>query len=358
MYLRLHTGSLRKIVGFVSTLKPYLHWPEGLHRDPEGHWTETSGDPVTDADTLKRLGALALPPAWRHVWASKDPTARVQARGIDSRGRVQYRYSREAMERAAENRFDHMLHFAQTLPMMRAKVLASLRRRPPKPDADQVTALAVRLLDLGLFRVGTDRYVHDNHTYGLTTLEPSHVSVAGHVINFDFIGKEHLRQVHSVEDRHAASVMRRQLEALADAGRGPLFRTFVDPAHRVNSATVNTYIHSATGSAGSAKVFRTWGATVIAAAVMAGATHPAQKAHRDPTLHAYDAAAHVLGNTPTMARNSYVYPKAVEVGGTAKAKTVVEEAIARLGTSNVEKLFPDQTLQESILQLLLDEERA
>lgn len=339
----------------MSALKPYLHWPDGLHREADGQWIDSAGNPVSDRAALDRLNALALPPAWEHVWASEDPNARVQARGIDSRGRVQYRYSKEAVERAAANRFDHMLHFAGALPQMRAKVMTALARRPAKPDADQVTALAVRLLDLGLFRVGTDRYVHDNHTYGLTTLEPSHVNVAGPVINFDFVGKEHLRQVHSVEDRHAASVMRRQLQAHGDAAGGPLFRTFGDPSHRVDSTTVNTYIHAATGSAGSAKVFRTWGATVIAAAVMAGAAHPGGKSHRDPTLHAYDAAAHVLGNTPSMARNSYVYPKAVEVGGTTQAKTAVQEAISRVGTDNVERLFPDQILQESIRHLLVED---
>lgn len=339
--------------GDMNASAPYLHWPPGLHRTPGGSWINDDKTKVTDPESLARLRALAIPPAWRHVWAASDADARVQARGIDSRGRVQYRYSEAATRRAAADRFDHMLHFAHALPTLRDKAATQLRRRPATADIDQLTALAVRILDLGLLRVGNDRYARDNHTYGLTTLEAEHVQVDGQKITFDFVGKEHVRQVHSVEDTQAARVMDRQLrhqEELAEPG--PLLCTVEPPHHRVASSTVNTYIHAATGSAGSAKVFRTWGATVIASAVLAGAASPTTAKHRDPTLYAFDAAAAILGNTPTMARNSYVHPKALEIGTHSRMQSAVELAAQKAGTESVGRLFVDPALQATALELL------
>lgn len=325
----------------------YLHWPPGLQRRSTNVWVDADGNRIDDEVTLARLRALALPPAWRHVWASPDPHARIQARGIDSRGRVQYRYSAEATEQAAKNKFSHMLHFAENLPQLRARVMKDLRRRPPSPDVDQVTALAVRILDLGLFRVGTGKYARDNHTYGLTTLEPSHVKVHSPQIDFDFIGKEHIRQQHQLYDRPSARVMSNLLATHSEASSDFLFRT-ENPSHRVDSATVNSYIHAVSGSAASAKVFRTWGATVIAAAVTGGAAFQTEQRHKDPTLHAYDAAAHVLGNTPTMARSSYVHPRATEIGQLESVRNAVQDTAERMGTDDVHRIFADEELQETV----------
>lgn len=312
-------------------------------------WVDDEGNRVTDAGTLERLRALALPPAWKHVWASADPGDRVQARGIDSKGRVQYRYSKEATERAAQNRFDHMFHFAESLPTLRADVQRELRRRPGAPDEQQLTALAVRLLDLALFRIGTARYTKENKTFGLTTLEPRHVAVKGKKTHFDYIGKEHIHHQRHVEDASVARVMRAQLDARGTDQEGPLLLAEGDPGRWVNSATVNSYMHSISGSGASAKVFRTWGATVIAAATMAGATFEGEKKHRDPTLKAYDAASRVLGNTPTMARNSYVYPGAVSLGENEAVRKAVQQAAERTKTDNVARIFSDPDLQATVL---------
>lgn len=339
--------------GVMSEPTPHLQWPPGLRRGEDGEWTDDAGLPVTDPETLGRLHALAVPPAWKQVWASRNPQARIQARGIDSRGRVQYRYSQEATQRAAADRFDHMFHFARALPDLRYAVGVQLRRRPPQPDFEQMTALAVRLLDLGLFRVGSTRYERDNHTYGLTTLHTGQVRVRGRRIDFDFVGKEHVRQVHTIEDALAARVTARRLKQVADERVvEPLLQGGGQTTRRVTSSTVNTYIHAATGSAGSAKVFRTWGATVIAAAVMGGASSPTKAKHRDSTLHAFDAAAAVLGNTPSMARNSYVHPKALVVGTHTQMQDAVQAAAQRAGTDRVERIFVDPDLQATVLELL------
>ncbi len=336
----------------MSSPTPYVHWPPGLRRQDGGGWVYDNGDPVNDRQTLSRLRALAIPPAWRHVWASDNPGARVQARGIDSRGRVQYRYSKEATEQAARDKFEHTLHYAEQLPEVHAAVLHQLARRPEEPDIDQVTALAVRFLNLGLFRVGNERYVQDNHTYGLTTLERRHVSTKGSVVSFDFIGKEHLRQVHQVNDRPAARITKKLLARTPSEDTSPLFVVGSPSPHRVDSAAVNTFIHAIGGGASSAKVARTWGATVIAAAVVAGAGFDSPNKHRDPSLRAFDAASHVLGNTPTMAKNSYVHPGVLAFSASERVQEAVAGSVERMGDDDATRIFVDEELQAAVLSEL------
>ena len=332
----------------------HLHWPPGYRRGEDGTWTDERGARVEDPATLGRLKALAIPPAWRDVWAARDPEERVQARGVDSRGRMQYRYSAKAVADAAQDKFAHMLYFAKTLPELRKRVDHDLRRRPPQVDLEQGTALAIRLLDKGLFRVGNPRYLQDNHTYGLTTLDRGQVEVRGRKIIFDYVGKEHIRHVREVEDASAARVMSKMLAAPGTA-MDPVFVTGEEPSRRIGSATVNSYIHATTGSGPSAKTFRTWGATVIAAAVRGGAHFDSPKKHKDETLYAFEAAAHVLGNTPTMARTSYVHPRAIELDSSSEVRGAVTEAAQRLGSRNVEMLFTDEDLQETVRRALSGE---
>lgn len=334
-----------------------LHWRPGYRRDPQGTWLNEDGTPVSDQAALERLAKLAIPPAWGDVWAAPSPEDRVQARGIDSRGRTQYRYSAAATEQAARDKFAHMLHFASALPQLRELIQMRLAQPIDSPDFRQVTALAGRFLDRGLFRVGSDRYVRDNDTYGLTTLRTNHVSIEGDTVTFDFIGKEHLRQHHEVEDALAAQLTARLLElheAREDGGLPPYLLSVPapdgdhSPIRRVRAATLNSYIHAATGAPASAKMARTWGGTVIAAAVAGGAHFESPKRHRDPALTAYDAAAAVLGNTPRMARTSYIHPAALEVGASDPVRDAVAKAARTQGTQEVHRLFFDPGLQEAV----------
>nr|WP_281369368.1 hypothetical protein [Leifsonia shinshuensis] len=322
--------------------------PPGLHRVGGGRWIDDDGEPVTDPAVLERLRSLAIPPAWVEVWASADPTSRVQATGVDSRNRTQYRYSDAAVAEAAENKFAHMIDFARHLPRLRAAVAADLGDAD-HDSATRVAATVVRLLDRGLFRVGNAEYARDNHTHGLTTLARSDVAVAGETLTFDFVGKEHLNLHLQLADPVAAKFVRQLLEV----DRPPDSLLFVieeeGALRHIDSATVNAYIHMLVGAGATAKTFRTWGATAVAAAVAGGAEfEPAATGRRKPDSLAYAAAAHMLGNTPAVARQSYVHPDALSSGRSAAVRAAVERAADQNDTRDVRILFHDEELQQAI----------
>jgi DNA topoisomerase-1 len=320
-------------------------------------WTGPDGAAVEDAETLARLRALAIPPAWTHVWVSPDPGQAVQATGIDARGRTQYRYSQAAREFAANRKFEHVVSFAAALPDLRAKVAGDIGRAEPRgagrPVAERSLAAIVRLLDRGLFRVGNERYARDNHTYGLTTLRRNQLATHGVTATFTFVGKEHKPHRIAVADPEVAAVLR----ALRRQDRGDedvLFAYGRPPAwHHLDSAAVNAYLHAHTSTPATAKVFRTWGATVAAAAVSAGAAPgDAAAGRRRPDMRAYAAAADLLGDTITVARASYVHPRALAAGASPVVRSALDGAATRAGTEDVRALFADPDLQAAVLRAL------
>jgi DNA topoisomerase I len=332
----------------------------GFHRiDGQSSWVDDSGAPVVDEVAVAHLRRLAIPPAWVQVWATSDPMHRVQATGVDARGRTQYRYAAAATAFAADQKFDHMLAFADALPALRSRVAADLhRRRDPTTNppanylpANLVIAGIVRLLERGLFRVGNERYARDNHTYGLTTIHRENLTVKGSATTFDFVGKEHLRRRVTVVDRDAARVV----AALLDQPGAPDAELFVaggpGAAHSIHSTEVNAYLHNHTGAPATAKVFRTWGATAAAAAVVGGAqTHTG--AGRSIEATAIRAAADLLGNTPTVARSSYVHPAAFDAGRSATVAAAIDGAATRLRSLDVRVLFVDPNVQSAVLEAL------
>lgn len=322
----------------------------GYLRTVEKTWIGPDGAEVTDSGTLARLKALAIPPAWVDVWVAPDPEERVQATGVDSRGRTQYRYSSDATAFAANQKFEHTLAFAGSLPILHAQVESDLRISiDGAPERGGITAAAVRLIERGFFRVGNERYARDNHTYGLTTIRRDQLTIDGAAMTFDFIGKEHLEHHITVTDEDVARLLKTLLEQDA-AADDPLFQYGPAAArYRLDSAEVNAYIHAHTGTPATAKVFRTWGATVVAATVAAGATfstdgETARRSDRGPYL----AAAALLGDTVTVARQSYVHPRAVEVGSSAHVRRVVAQAAASAGTDDVRSLFHQSEVQSSV----------
>ena len=341
-----------KTPGSAKLPTPRTFRPPGLHRisaRPD-KWVDDAGDPVDDPEVLERLRRLVVPPAWRDVWASADVNAPVQATGVDQRGRTQYRYSPEAQHLASDEKFARMTLFAAALPGLRQEVsrdMAKFRRDPY--DAHVVTAAVVRLLEKGLLRVGNDRYVRDNHTYGLTTLRRNHVDTRGSTMTFHFVGKEHRPHTVTVHDQRTAKVVGSLVDAATDDEQ-PIFSVTDDHGrHHVTSAAVNAYLHAHTKAPASAKVFRTWGATVAAVAVLAGAEAPTGVSARSREVLAVGAAATLLGDTPSVTRSSYIHPAWIEAGHSDQITAAVAESSERLGTRVVTSLFTDESIQAAVL---------
>jgi DNA topoisomerase I len=336
---------------------PRAFRPPGLHRiaaRPD-EWVDDAGDALDDPAVLERLRRLAIPPAWVDVWASADANASVQATGVDQRGRTQYRYSPAARDLASDQKFARMTMFATAMPALRLQVERDIARYHRDPfGAPVVTAAMVRLLERGLLRVGSDRYARDNHTYGLTTLRRNHVETSGSTITFHFIGKEHLSHVVTVRDLATAKVVGALASATSDDAQ-PIFAVRNEHGtHHVTSAAVNAYLHAHTRAPASAKVFRTWGATVAAAAVLAGAEPPADVSARSRERLAIGAAATLLGDTASVTRSSYIHPAWINVGRSDLVVAAVAGSADRLGTSAVASLFTDPDVQAAVLSGITD----
>jgi DNA topoisomerase-1 len=336
---------------------PRAFRPPGLHRitaRPDT-WLDEAGASVEYPAVLGRLRRLAIPPAWVEVWASADAEASVQATGVDQRGRTQYRYSPTAQHLASDYKFARMALFAAAIPALRLQVASDIAHYRQDPlNGRVVTAAIVRLLERGLLRIGNDRYARDNHTYGLTTLRRNHVDTRGSTIMFQFIGKEHRPHTVTVDDRVTAKVVAALVNA-ADSDTQPLFSVRGDHrTHHVTSAVVNAYLHAHTRGPASAKVFRTWGATVAAVAVLAGAEPPAEVSARSRERLAVGAAATLLGDTASVTRSSYIHPAWIDAGRSDLVAAAVAEASGRVGTRAVVRLFTDPGLQAAVLSGITD----
>lgn len=336
---------------------PRAFRPPGLHRitaRPD-KWVDEAGGSVGDPAVLERLRGLAIPPAWVDVWASTDGYTSVQATGVDQRGRTQYRYSPAARHLASDYKFARMTVFAAAIPALRLQVARDIARYRQDPlGARVVTAAIVRLLERGLLRVGNDRYARDNHTYGLTTLRRNHVETSGSTITFHFIGKEHLPHTVTVHDQATAKVVGALVRAASNDAE-PIFAVAGEHGtHHVTSAAVNAYLHAHTQAPASAKVFRTWGATVAAVAVLAGAEPPADVSARSRERLAVGAAATLLGDTASVIQSSYIHPAWINVGRSDLVAAAVAESSDRVGTRAVASLFTDPGVQAAVLSGITD----
>ena len=328
-------------------LRTDLHGP-GISRERTSdgfRYRDLSGAELTDPQTLLRIRALALPPAWRDVWISPDPMGHIQATGVDSRGRTQYRYHALWREQRDAQKFAHMLRFAGALPALRTATEHDLRRRPL--DRDRVVAGAVRLIDLGLFRIGGERYAELDHHYGATTLEKRHVQVTRGGLRFDYVAKEGKERAITVTDKVVLPTMRALVRS--DNGLDSLFAYERDSAwHALHSRDVSNYIAGRAGGHFTAKEFRTWNATVLMALALAGATPaPTERGRQRVVAAGIREVATWLGDTPAVARSSYVDPRLIEIyqrdGGLAAvpvlpaalpAPAEAEIAVATLLTSD------------------------
>lgn len=271
-------------------------------------YTTTTGDPVRDEQTLERIRALAIPPAWRRVWICPHPNGHIQAVGRDTAGRQQYLYHEQWRRERDEEKFDRVLELATHLPAMRERLRTDLCRRGR--GEHRVLAVAITLLDSGGFRVGGEEYAEVNGTYGVATLLRDHVRVHEAEISFDFPAKGGIQRQAVVCDELLAEAIR-SLAAHTDSERLLVYRDGTG-LHEVHADAVNERFRELTDTEFSVKDLRTWQATVLAAADFATAPRPDSMRGRKAVItQVASDVAEVLGNTPAVARASYIDPRVV-----------------------------------------------
>ena len=267
------------------------------------------GREITDDTKLARIDSLRIPPAWRDVCISPRPSAKLQATGVDSAGRKQYLYHPDFRAAQEQAKFDKLVRFAEALPKLREAMSEHIEQEPLTPE--WTCAVAVRLINLGWFRVGEERYAKEHKTFGITTLRKSHVSVRGSRIAFRFRGKHRIWVRTAVVDSELAEAMKALLKA---PGGRRLFRYRLDDdVFNLSARRLNDYIGEHMGEEFTAKDFRTWGGTLVAAIALAE-RGPAETptAAKRIVAGVMRVVGERLGNTPAVARSSYVSPAVVE----------------------------------------------
>jgi DNA topoisomerase I len=270
---------------------------------------DARGNRITDAEKLERIKSLVIPPAWKEVWIAPSASARLQATGVDKAGRKQYIYHPAFRAQQEQVKFDRLIRFAERLPDLRLAMSEHMDN--DMLDRERVAAIAMRLINRAWFRVGTERYAKESRTFGITTLRKSHVRVRGHRIAFNFRGKHRSVVRTTLVDAELAEAIK---ELLALRGGRGLFRYEDDGGlHTLTGAKLNEYVRRYLGDEFTAKDFRTWGGTLIAAIELAerGPAETEREAKRAITA-VMRRVGEQLGNTPAVARSSYVSPAVVE----------------------------------------------
>ena len=272
-------------------------------------YVDARGNRITDEEKLERIASLVIPPAWRDVWISPSATAKLQATGVDAAGRKQYLYHPRFRAQREQQKFDGLIRFAERLPDIRAAMAEHMDN--DALDRERVSAIATRLINCAWFRVGTERYAKESRTFGITTLRKGHVRVRGHRIAFHFRGKHRSVIRTTLVDAELAEAIK---ELLALPGGTRLFRyDWEGGLCPLNGARLNDYVRTYMGDEFTAKDFRTWGGTLLAAVGLAergpAETEPAARRSVAAVMR---RVGEQLGNTPAVARSSYVSPAVIE----------------------------------------------
>jgi DNA topoisomerase-1 len=299
----------------------------GLRRERTAdgfRYLKPDGSPVTDDATLERIRKLAVPPAYEDVWICPRANGHLQATGRDARGRKQYRYHADFREQRESTKYEHMLEFAKGLPAIRARVAEHMALRGlPR---EKVLATVVHLLETTLIRVGNEDYAKENKSYGLTTLRNPHVKVEGAELRFQFKGKSGKTWRLQVKDRRVARIVRSCQEL-----PGQNLFAYVDEdgeTREVTSADVNAYLKEISGRDITAKDFRTWHGTVLAAmALQEFEAFDTQAAQKKNIKAAIERVSSRLGNTPTICRKCYVHPEVLSAYGTGELLLEVKQEV-------------------------------
>jgi DNA topoisomerase-1 len=325
---------------YVNDTKP------GIRRD-SGTFFDASGAPVTDESTLARIKALVIPPAWTDVWICPQANGHLQATGRDAKGRKQYRYHAKWRTVRDDVKYERMLNFGKALPAIRAEVDRALKL--PGLPRDKVLATIVYLLEATMMRIGNEEYARTNKSFGLTTLRDRHVKVEGSDIAFHFRGKSGVFHDIELHDRRLAKIIARTRELPGQE----LFQ-YLDAdgeRHSVDSSDVNDYLRQITGEEYTAKDFRTWSGTVLAAlALQEFEKFDSETQAKKNIVRAIESVASRLGNTPTICRKCYVHPAVLEAyldGSVLEAlRTTSEEALVK----DLHALRPEEAAVLAMLQ--------
>jgi DNA topoisomerase I len=291
---------------YVDTAKPGFT----RHRAGRGFfYRDTHGDKIENQAHLKRIRALVIPPAWNEVWICPSPNGHIQATGKDERGRKQYIYHPRWREFRDEAKYDRLIDFAEMLPSIRQRVDRELSK--PGLAREKVIAAVVSLLEKTLIRIGNESYAKENHSFGLTTLRDRHAAIHGSTITFSFKGKSGVEHNVDLTDRRLARIIKQTQEL-----PGQDLVQYIDDTgeHQpVSSDDVNQFLKEVTGQDFTAKDFRTWAGTVLAASELATFEPPSSTtaANKD-IVAAIDAVAKQLGNTRAICRACYVHPEILE----------------------------------------------
>lgn len=275
------------------------------------YFVDADGNRVRDEDVIDRIKALAIPPAWEEVWICPFDNGHIQATGIDDAGRKQYIYHEKWSLQRSMAKFDGMLDFSRRLPKLRKAVAADLEGEDLSKE--RVLACAVRLMDLGFFRIGSEQYAEENSTYGVATILRSHVTLVGDDgVRFEYSAKgsqERMQDVHDPDVRQVSEALKRRRSGPDDFLAYKKDRRWVD----VKSTEINEYIQGHAGETSSAKDFRTWNGTVLAAVELAAGPVPESKRGRERRIReAVDVVSEHLGNTPAVCRSSYIDPRVLD----------------------------------------------
>jgi len=306
-----------------------------------------NGKVVKDQATLRRIRSLVIPPAWTKVCISSHSNGHIQATGRDARGRKQYRYHPKWLEFRDRNKYDHMMAFGRVLPRLRAQVKRDLRLKGlPRL---KVLAAVVRCLETTLIRVGNDEYARENHSYGLTTMRNRHVQVRGKSIEFDFRGKSGKQHHIELADARLAKIIR-QCQELPGQELF-VYRDEEGRTHSIGSQDVNDYLREHTQQDFTAKDFRTWYGTVLAAIAFrefADVTSTAQAKENIRTV--VGSVAKILGNTPTVCRKCYIHPEIIQSYLEGTTLQGISQRIGESLTDSVRKLHPIEAAVLALLQ--------
>jgi DNA topoisomerase IB len=291
------------------------------------YYDSSTGEKIDDVETIERVRALGIPPAWKDVWVCPFPNGHLQATGIDTAGRKQYRYHDAWRERRDAEKFEDMTRFAKALPKLRAQVEADLLATD-ELTRERVLACAIRLLDRGFFRVGTEEYTE---SFGLATIRKRHVRVEDGQMVFDYIAKSGKRRIQGVVDPLVLDMIH-TLKSRRGGGPELLAYKAGRKWQDLRSDDINDYLKEKTGDDFSAKDFRTWSATVIAALALAvsGPAFGSTTSRKRAINRAVKETSHYLGNTPAVCRASYIDPRVFDAyqGGLVLDRDVIDEALA------------------------------